>query len=323
MELDVLQTQKYIKKIKDFFQLTLASTLDLERVSAPLFVLRETGLNDQLNGYEKAIEFKLFDNKTAEIVHSLAKWKRYALSKYKFPVHTGLYTDMNAIRKDETVDNIHSYYVDQWDWEYVINKDERNEETLKQVVNKIYGVLLKTEAFIHSEVPQLEMCLPEKIHFVTSQELEDLYPDLSPKERENEIVKKYGAVFLMKVGGVLKSGKPHDGRSPDYDDWELNGDILVWFDTINMALELSSMGIRVDKDSLMKQLELSGTLDRLECDYHKMVINNELPFTIGGGIGQSRLCMFFLRKKHIGEVQVSVWPDEVLKECQEKGIHLL
>lgn len=323
MELDVLQTQRYIKKIKDFFQLTLASTLDLQRVSAPLFVLKETGLNDQLNGYEKAIDFKLFDNKTAEIVHSLAKWKRYALSKYKFIPHTGLYTDMNAIRKDETVDNIHSYYVDQWDWEYIINKDERNEETLKQIVNKIYGILLKTEAFIHSEISEISMTLPEKIYFITTEELEDMYPDLTPKERENEIVKEKGAVFLMKVGGNLKSGKPHDGRSPDYDDWNLNGDILVWFDTINSALELSSMGIRVDKESLMKQLEITGTMDRLNCDYHKMIINEELPFTIGGGIGQSRLCMFFLKKKHIGEVQASVWPDEILKECQEKGIQLL
>lgn len=323
MDLDILETQKYIKKIKDFFQLTLASTLDLQRVSAPLFVLRDTGLNDQLNGYEKAIDFKLFDNETAEIVHSLAKWKRFALSKYNFKTHTGLYTDMNAIRKDENVDNIHSYYVDQWDWEYIINEEERTEEVLKQIVNKIYGVLLKTEAFIHSEIPEIGMTLPEKIHFITTEELEDLYPDLTPKERENEIVKEKGAVFLMKVGGNLKSGKPHDGRSPDYDDWNLNGDILVWFDTINSALELSSMGIRVNKESLIRQLEITGTMDRLECDYHKMVVNGELPFTIGGGIGQSRLCMFFLKKRHIGEVQASVWSDEVLKECQEKGIKLL
>lgn len=323
MDLDVLETQKYIKKIKDFFQLTLAATLNLTRVSAPLFVLRDTGLNDQLNGYEKAISFDLFNNNTAEIVHSLAKWKRFALNKYKFPLHTGLYTDMNAIRKDEVVDNIHSYYVDQWDWEYVISSDERTLDTLLNIVNKIYSVLLKTEAFIHSEIPSMPMTLPEKIYFITSQELEDMYPNMTSKERENAIVKEYGAVFLMQIGGNLKSGKPHDGRSPDYDDWELNGDILVWYEPINQALELSSMGIRVNKDSLLKQLQITNTMDRLECDYHKMVVNEELPLTIGGGIGQSRLCMFFLKKRHIGEVQASVWPDEMIADCASKGIHLL
>lgn len=321
--MDVLETQKYIKKIKDFFQINLASTLNLTRVSAPLFVLRETGLNDQLNGYEKAIDFKIFEGKTAEIVHSLAKWKRFALNKYNFNTHTGLYTDMNAIRKDETVDNIHSYYVDQWDWEYIIEKEERTEEVLIQFVNKIYGVLLKTESYIHSEIPEIEMVLPERITFVTTQELEDMYPDLTAKERENEFTKEKGAVFVMKVGKKLNSGKPHDGRSPDYDDWELNGDILVWFDEINMALELSSMGIRVDKDSLIKQLEIAGATDRLTQDYHKMVINSELPFTIGGGIGQSRLCMYFLKKRHIGEVQASIWPDEIIKDCEARGIELL
>lgn len=321
--MDVIKTQEYIKKIKDFFQINLASTLNLTRVSAPLFVLRETGLNDQLNGYEKAIDFKIFEGKTAEIVHSLAKWKRFALNKYNFNIHTGLYTDMNAIRKDETVDNIHSYYVDQWDWEYIIEKEERTEEVLMQFVNKIYGVLLKTEAFIHSEIPEIEMVLPERITFVTTQELEDMYPNLTAKERENEITKEKGAVFVMKVGKKLNSGKPHDGRSPDYDDWELNGDILVWFDEINMALELSSMGIRVDKESLIKQLEIAGATDRLSQDYHKMVVNNELPFTIGGGIGQSRLCMYFLKKRHIGEVQASIWPDEIIKDCEARGIELL
>lgn len=321
--MDVLETQKYIKKIKDFFQINLASTLNLTRVSAPLFVLRETGLNDQLNGYEKAIDFNIFEGKTAEIVHSLAKWKRFALNKYNFNTHTGLYTDMNAIRKDETVDNIHSYYVDQWDWEYIIEKEERTEEVLMQFVNKIYGVLLKTESYIHSEIPEIAMVLPERITFVTTQELEDMYPNLTAKERENEITKEKGAVFVMKVGKKLNSGKPHDGRSPDYDDWELNGDILVWFDEINMALELSSMGIRVDKDSLIKQLEIAGAIDRLTQDYHKMVVNNELPFTIGGGIGQSRLCMYFLKKRHIGEVQASIWPDEIIKDCEARGIELL
>ena len=321
--MDVIKTQEYIKKIKDFFQINLASTLNLTRVSAPLFVLRETGLNDQLNGYEKAIDFKIFEGKTAEIVHSLAKWKRFALNKYNFNTHTGLYTDMNAIRKDETVDNIHSYYVDQWDWEYIIEKEERTEEVLMQFVNKIYGVLLKTESYIHSEIPEIEMVLPERITFVTTQELEDMYPNLTAKERENEITKEKGAVFVMKVGKKLNSGKPHDGRSPDYDDWELNGDILVWFDEINMALELSSMGIRVDKDSLIKQLEIAGATDRLTQDYHKMVVNNELPFTIGGGIGQSRLCMYFLKKRHIGEVQASIWPDEIIKDCEARGIELL
>ena len=321
--MDVIKTQEYIKKIKDFFQINLASTLNLTRVSAPLFVLRETGLNDQLNGYEKAIDFKIFEGKTAEIVHSLAKWKRFALNKYNFNTHTGLYTDMNAIRKDETVDNIHSYYVDQWDWEYIIEKEERTEEVLMQFVNKIYGVLLKTESYIHSEIPEIEMVLPERITFVTTQELEDMYPNLTAKERENEITKEKGAVFVMKVGKKLNSGKPHDGRSPDYDDWELNGDILVWFEEINMALELSSMGIRVDKDSLIKQLEIAGATDRLTQDYHKMVVNNELPFTIGGGIGQSRLCMYFLKKRHIGEVQASIWPDEIIKDCEARGIELL
>ena len=321
--MDVIKTQEYIKKIKDFFQINLASTLNLTRVSAPLFVLRETGLNDQLNGYEKAIDFQIFEGKTAEIVHSLAKWKRFALNKYNFNTHTGLYTDMNAIRKDETVDNIHSYYVDQWDWEYIIEKEERTEEVLIQFVNKIYGVLLKTEAYIHSEIPEIEMVLPERITFVTTQELEDMYPNLTAKERENEFTKEKGAVFVMKVGKKLNSGKPHDGRSPDYDDWELNGDILVWFEEINMALELSSMGIRVDRDSLMKQLEIAGATDRLTQDYHKMIVNNELPLTIGGGIGQSRLCMYFLKKRHIGEVQASIWPDEIIKDCEARGIELL
>lgn len=323
MQLDVLETQKYIKKIKDFFQLTLASTLDLTRVSAPLFVLRDTGLNDELNGYEQAISFQVFDNKTAEIVHSLAKWKRFALHKYSFPLHTGIYTDMNAIRKDEVVDNIHSYYVDQWDWEYVIDKTERNMATLKQIVNKIYSVLLKTESYIHSELPTIPMTLPEKITFITSQELEDMYPDLTSKERENKICKEKGAVFIMQIGKTLNSGKPHDGRSPDYDDWNLNGDILVWFDELNMALELSSMGIRVDRETLLKQLELTGTQERQSRDYHQMILKEQLPFTIGGGIGQSRLCMFFLHKRHIGEVQASIWPDEMLIECQEQGINLL
>ena len=320
MDLDVLETQKYIKKIKDFFQLTLAATLNLTRVSAPLFVLRDTGLNDQLNGYEKAISFDLFNNNTAEIVHSLAKWKRFALNKYKFPMHTGLYTDMNAIRKDEVVDNIHSYYVDQWDWEYVISSDERTLDTLLNIVNKIYSVLLKTEAFIHSEIPSMPMTLPEKIYFITSQELEDMYPNMTSKERENAIVKEYGAVFLMQIGGNLKSGKPHDGRSPDYDDWKLDGDLLIYDKVIDKTIEISSMGVRVDEESLKEQLEKADCMDRIKFPYHQQILKKELPYSIGGGIGLSRVLMLILEKEHIAEVQASSWGEKTEAELKDKKV---
>ena len=320
--LDVYQTQKAIEKLRHYFQDEFADTLSLTRVTAPLFVLSGTGLNDELNGIEKAVSFQVFDH-TAEIVHSLAKWKRYALKKYDFYMHKGIYTDMNAIRKDETADAIHSYYVDQWDWEYIIEKEERTIKTLKEIVKKIYKVLLKTEDYITKEFPSLYKTLPEDIYFITSQELEDLYPHKSPKEREYEICKDKKAVFLMQIGKELKSGISHDGRSPDYDDWELNGDILVWYDVLGIPFELSSMGIRVDKDSLIKQIEIRDASEKLEQSYHQMILKEELPYTIGGGIGQSRVCMFLLEKAHIGEVQVSVWPEDLIKEYEEKGIKFL
>ena len=320
--LGVYDTQKGIEKLRNNFQDNLAEALDLTRVSAPLFLFAETGLNDNLNGTEEAVNFSVL-GKRAEVVHSLAKWKRYALKKYDFFVHKGIYTDMNAIRKDEAPDSIHSYYVDQWDWEYIINEDERTDETLEAVVRKIFNVLLKTEGFICNKYTDIPRVLPKEIYFITSQELEDLYPNLSPKCREDEICKKHGAVFLKQIGKTLKSGTRHDGRSPDYDDWNLNGDLLVWYDVLGMALELSSMGIRIDRESLLKQSQEAGTEDRLTLPYHRMVLNSEIPFTIGGGIGQSRLCMFLLKKAHIGEVQVSLWPDEMRAACLEDGIKLL
>ena len=320
--LGVYDTQKGIEKLRHHFQDSLSEALDLTRVSAPLFVFAETGLNDNLNGTEEAVSFSVL-GKRAEVVHSLAKWKRYALKKYDFFVHKGIYTDMNAIRKDEIPDNIHSYYVDQWDWERVITEEERTNETLESVVRKIYASLLDTEEFICGKYSDIPRVLPKDIFFITSQELEDAYPGLSPKQREDEICKKHGAVFLKQIGKKLKSGERHDGRSPDYDDWELNGDLLVWYDVLNMALELSSMGIRIDRDSLLKQSKESDTEDRLTLPYHQMILNSELPFTIGGGIGQSRLCMFLLKKAHIGEVQVSLWPDEMRASCLENGIKLL
>lgn len=321
--LTVLDTEHYIKEIKDFFEKALASELDLLRVSAPLFVLEKTGLNDNLNGVEEAVSFKVFDDKEAQIVHSLAKWKRNALYTYKFPMHTGLYTDMNAIRKDEELDNIHSYYVDQWDWEYIIDKNERTVDFLKSIVRKIYKVFLKTEDYVSEMISEIKKVLPDEIYFITTQELEDMYPDFSPKEREDAICKEKGAVFLMQVGDLLNSGRAHDGRSPDYDDWKLNGDLLLWYDVLDMAVELSSMGIRVDKDALLRQLEIRNATDRLKYNYHKMIINEELPYTIGGGLGQSRICMFFLKKAHICEVQSSVWSDEDIKILKENNIDIL
>lgn len=322
--LGVIQTQQAIKDLKDFFENKLGESLRLTRVSSPLFVLPETGTNDDLNGIEKAVSFEVPDmGKKAEIVQSLAKWKRMALKKYGFPVGNGIYTDMNAIRKDEELDNIHSIYVDQWDWELIINKEERNMQTLKEVVEKIYDVFKATENHVCSIYPEIKKVLPEKITFVTSQELLDMYPGLTPKERENKVVKEKGAVFLMQIGKVLTTGEKHDGRSPDYDDWELNGDILFYNPVLDNALELSSMGIRVDEKSLDKQLKMSGCNERRELDYHKALLEGKLPYTIGGGIGQSRICMYFLNKAHIGEVQVGIWPNDMVKECKEAGIHLL
>ena len=322
-KLSLIETQKGIKKIKDFFQLELAKELNLLRVSAPLFVPSTSGLNDNLNGVERPVSFDLLSGQTIQIVHSLAKWKRKALKDYGFSVDEGLYTDMNAIRRDEVLSNIHSIYVDQWDWEKIITEQNRNTTYLHHVVSQIYGVLLKTEEMILSTYPQLTKKLPNEITFITSQELEDLYPDLTPKERENAICKKYGAVFISQVGKTLNSGEPHDLRAPDYDDWELNGDILLYNPVLKRAFEISSMGIRVNQTSLLHQLEITNTMDRLKLPYHQDLMEGRYPLTIGGGIGQSRLCMFFLEKMHIGEVQSSIWPVDMIEQCKQQNIHLL
>lgn len=322
--LGVIETQQAIKDLKDFFENRLGEMLKLTRVSSPLFVLPETGTNDNLNGVEKPVSFQIpYLRKDAEIVHSLAKWKRMALKKYGFPVGRGLYTDMNAIRKDEELDNLHSLYVDQWDWELIIDKEDRTMETLKKVVRDLYKVFKETEEHVHSIYPEVECILPEEITFITSQELLDMYPHLSPKERENAIAKDKKAVFLMQIGKVLSSGEKHDGRSPDYDDWDLNGDILFYNPVLDSAIELSSMGIRVDEEALERQLKAAKCEDRKELDYHKELLDGKLPYTIGGGIGQSRICMFFLNKAHIGEVQVGIWPQEMIEECSQAGITLL
>ena len=323
--LDLHDTQYAIKTVKDFFQNLLAQRLNLTRVSAPLFVDPKSGLNDNLNGFERPVTFDIKEQngKEAEVVHSLAKWKRYALKKYNFSYDEGIYTDMNAIRRDEVADNIHSIFVDQWDWEKVISKKERTIETLKDTVNDVYKCLRKTEKYLAIQYDYIEEILPHDIFFVTSQELADIFPDYTPKEREYYITKAKGAVCIMQIGDKLENGKPHDGRAPDYDDWSLNADILVYYPVLDIALELSSMGIRVDKDALLSQLEKAGCPERVELPYQKAIVNEELPFTIGGGIGQSRICMFFLRKAHIGEVQSSIWPDEMVAECEAKGISLL
>jgi len=323
--LDPAETQKAIKRIKDFFQKALAHDLNLARVSAPLFVIPETGLNDNLNGYERRVEFTIKDmaEKNVEVVQSLAKWKRNALGRYGMEPGQGLYTDMNAIRRDEELDNIHSIYVDQWDWERVITADQRNDKYLEHTVRIIYRCMQDLGEYVNDHYHDLEVDLPDRIKFIDSQELEDKYPNNTPKEREKFAAEEYGAIFIKRIGRKLKSGKPHDGRSPDYDDWELNGDIIVWNSVLQDQLELSSMGIRVDAESMIRQLELDGKEDRKEMAFHQAVINNELPLTIGGGIGQSRLCMFFLKKAHIGEVQVSVWPEEMKKECANNNIFLL
>jgi len=325
--LNLIETEVAIKMIKDTFERRLAEQLRLTRVSAPLFLLKNTGLNDDLNGIEKPVSFTSFElnhNDEIEIIHSLAKWKRDALYRYGFEQHTGLYTDMNAIRKDEELDNIHSMYVDQWDWEMVISKEDRTLDYFKAIVSKIYNALLDVEFLMIRHYPQLgESILPDQIYFITSQELEDLYPDLSPKEREKAITKDKKAVCILQIGDILKSGKKHDGRAPDYDDWKLNGDILVYNTQLDDALEISSMGIRVDEHALKEQLEKANAMERLSLPFHQNVINHVLPLSIGGGIGQSRLCMFFLRKAHIGEVQASLWDDETMKLCKENHIHLL
>ncbi|ASW42575.1 aspartate--ammonia ligase [Clostridium isatidis] len=320
----LIETEKNIKKIKDFFERKLSETLNLVRVSAPLFVEGESGINDNLNGVERPVKFDLLaTGKEVEVVHSLAKWKRYSLYRYGFKVNEGLYTDMNAIRRDEELDNLHSIYVDQWDWEKIIRKEDRTIDTLKEIVRSIYKVLLATEKFVNTELIKAESKLPEDIFFITTQELEDLYPDLTPKEREDAICKEHKAVFVMQIGDKLKSGEKHDGRSPDYDDWKLNGDILLWYPLLDRAFELSSMGIRVDEEALDYQLRVSNSEDRRQLKFHRMLLNGELPYTIGGGIGQSRICMYFLNKAHIGEVQASVWDEKNLSICKEHGIELL
>ncbi len=322
--LNVLETEIAIKLIKDTFERELARELNLTRVSAPLFVDPDSGLNDNLNGVERPVQFDVLDlREDVQIVQSLAKWKRLALKHYGFPVHEGLYCDMNAIRRDEELDNLHSVYVDQWDWEKIILREDRTLDYLKETVRHIIRALATTEDALVAAYPQVPRCVDQNVTFITSQELEDLYPGMNDKERENAICKKYGTVFLMQIGDKLKSGKPHDGRAPDYDDWSLNGDLLVWFPLLNRALELSSMGIRVDKKALEEQLVKAGAEARQFLPFHKMLLNEQLPLTIGGGIGQSRLCMLLLGKAHIGEVQSSVWGAEMRRLCREHNIFLL
>ena len=322
--IDLRETQKAIKTVKDFFLKELTKQLNLTRVSAPLFVTPESGLNDNLNGVERPVSFDVKETGgQAEIVQSLAKWKRFALKQYGFGPGEGLYTDMNAIRRDEETDNIHSIYVDQWDWEKVITREERNRETLEHTVTSVYKALKITEDYMAYEYDYIGHVLPERITFLTSQELEDRCPSLSPKEREYEAAKEYGAVFIEQIGGNLKSGKPHDGRAPDYDDWQLNGDIIVYYPVLDIALELSSMGIRVDEEALKRQLALAGCEERAGLAFQKALLSGELPCTIGGGIGQSRICMFYLRKAHIGEIQASLWPDDVRRQAAGAGIFLL
>ncbi|WP_280747286.1 aspartate--ammonia ligase [Parabacteroides sp. PF5-9] len=332
--LNLAQTELGIKKIKDFFQQNLSSELRLRRVTAPLFVLKGMGINDDLNGVERAVTFPIkdLDDAKAEIVHSLAKWKRLTLADYEVEEGFGIYTDMNAIRSDEELGNLHSLYVDQWDWERVMNKEERTIGFLKQVVQRIYAAMVRTEYLVYEMFPKIKPILPQEIYFIHAEELLKRYPTSTPKEREDQITKEYGAVFIIGIGGVLSNGEKHDGRAPDYDDWTtigdnglpgLNGDLLIWNDVLNRSLEISSMGIRVDKEALLRQLRLSHAEEKKELYFHKRLLNNELPLSIGGGIGQSRLCMFFLRKGHIGEIQASIWPDDMRKEALEAGMHLI
>lgn len=323
--LNEIETQRAIKKIKDYFQAELAYGLKLRRVTAPLFVFPETGLNDNLNGYERRVEFtaKDLNERKLEVVQSLAKWKRQALGRYRVSEAHGIYTDMNAIRRDEELDNLHSIYVDQWDWEKVITDADRNDDYLEDTVNTIYNAIKNLCDYVNRLYRNLKTELPNEITFIDSEELLKLFPDKTPKEREDLIAKEYGAVFIKRIGGKLSSGERHDGRAPDYDDWELNGDIIFWNEILGRSFEISSMGIRVNSEVMLKQLKEAGKLERQNQEFHRDVINNKLPLSIGGGIGQSRICMFFLRKAHIGEVQVSVWSDEMIKKCSENNIFLL
>ena len=321
--LTVRQTELAIKKVKDFFERDLAIELNLTRVSAPIFVESTSGLNDTLSGIERPVSFSVFSGESFEIVQSLAKWKRMALKQYDFKVGEGLYTDMNAIRRDEETDNIHSIFVDQWDWEKVIKKEQRTLDTLKKAVTDIYSAIRHTENYIVDDYNFIESLLPEDITFITTQELEDKYPDLTPKEREYKAAREFGAFFLMQIGGKLRSGKMHDGRAPDYDDWSLNGDLIVYYPVLDIALELSSMGVRVDEAALMAQLEERGCTERTALPFHRALLDGKLPYTIGGGIGQSRICMFFLQRAHIGEVQSSIWPKEVHEIAKANGVNIL
>ncbi len=323
--LSIRETEEAIKTVKDFFERALAVNLNLTRVSAPLFVPPETGLNDNLNGVERPVSFGIReqDEHTVEIVHSLAKWKRHALKRYGFGYGEGLYTDMNAIRRDEETDNIHSIFVDQWDWERIIKREERNIDTLKMFVKKVYQSLEETEDYMSVKYPYIKKSLPQNITFVSTLELEEKYPDQTPKEREYLAAKEYGAIFLTQIGDKLKCGEPHDGRAPDYDDWSLNGDIIVYYPLLDIALELSSMGIRVDEKALEEQLKKAGCEERRDLPFQKDILEGNLPYTIGGGIGQSRICMFFLKKAHIGEVQASVWPEEVIEAAGKGGLQIL
>ncbi len=332
--LNLKETELAIKHIKDFFLQSLSTELRLRRVTAPLFVLKGLGINDDLNGIERPVAFPIKDmqESMAEVVHSLAKWKRLTLAEYSICPGFGIVTDMNAIRADEELDNIHSLYVDQWDWERTMTAEQRNIAFLKKIVNKIYSAILRTEFYICETYPQLEHFLPEDVHFIHSEELVKMYPDMTPKEREDAICKKYGAVFIMGIGGKLSDGKEHDLRAPDYDDWStpnedgfagLNGDLLIWYPVLDRSIELSSMGIRVDKAALLKQLQLQGKEERKELYFHKRLLNDQLPLSIGGGIGQSRLCMVLLHKAHIGETQSSIWPEQMRNECHEAGMMLI
>ena len=327
--LSPLETEQAIKAIKDFFQQNLSTELRLRRVTAPLFVLRGLGLNDDLSGTERPVHFPIKDmqDKEAEVVHSLAKWKRVMLGEYKIPAGYGLYTDMNAIRGDEELDNIHSLYVDQWDWERTIREEDRNVDFLKKVVESIYSAIRRTEYLVCEHYQQIEAFLPESIHFITAEELLQRYPGMTAKEREDAACKEWGAVFIIGIGGKLSNGEPHDMRAPDYDDWTtnggLNGDILVWYPVLERSIELSSMGIRVDEEAMIRQLRLLGKEERAELYFHKRLLAGELPLSVGGGIGQSRLCMLLLHKAHIGEIQASIWPEEMRKECESKGVTLI
>lgn len=334
--LDLKQTELGIKQIKEFFQLNLSSELRLRRVTAPLFVLKGMGINDDLNGVERPVSFPIKDlgDVQAEVVHSLAKWKRLTLAEYHIEPGYGIYTDMNAIRADEELGNLHSLYVDQWDWERVITAGDRTVEFLKEIVIRIYAAMVRTEYMVYEMFPQIKPCLPSphKLHFIHSEELRQLYPNMTPKEREHVITEKYKAVFVIGIGCKLSDGKKHDGRAPDYDDYTtpglnglpgLNGDLLLWDEVLQRSIELSSMGIRVDKAALQRQLKAEGQEQRLELYFHKRLMEGTLPLSIGGGIGQSRLCMYYLRKAHIGEIQASIWPEEMRKECEECNIHLI